>query len=273
MEENRIGIPPQLMKGQKGVRIGFEKWSDGLVVFNKPSFIASKADPWFARMPDLESGFNSQIPLGKPELEHHGVDEVRVCNPLEPECTGAVLASTKAEMAEQWKNAYGSFQFTFHYLLVTRKTGKRAPMFTDLPLMRHFKNERMQVSHNLGKKTRSQFTPILEGRDADAWLASTRYPRLHQFRIHGRECDLPMLRDPLYDPTYPPQMLEENPFKLEWAHCYAIQAAPELGLSKTQIEATPPKHWKRNLRKTGLEIDEILEKTTQILKNITLPIE
>ena len=273
MEENRIGIPPQLMKGQKGVRIEFEEWAEGLLVFNKPGSIAAKADPWFGKMPDLESGFNEQIPLGKPELEHHGVTEVRVCNPLESECTGATLASSKVESAEQWKNAFGSFRFTFHYIMITRKSDIQKPLHSDLPLMRHFKNQRMQVSHNLGKKTRTQFTPIAQGRSADAWLASTRYPRLHQIRVHARESGIPLVRDPLYDPNYPADLLKENPFRLEWCHCYAIQAAPELGLAKSQIEAAPPKYWKRNLRKTGLEIDEILVTTRQIIENITLPIE
>jgi 23S rRNA-/tRNA-specific pseudouridylate synthase len=273
MEDHRIGIPPQLMKGQKGERIPIEHWEEGLIVFNKPSSIASKADPWFAQMPDLESAFNEQISAGKPELEHHGITEIRVCNAAECECTGAVLASSKVETVEKWKNAFGSFRFTFHYLLITRKSRKFTPMECSLPLVRHFKNQRMFVSHNLGKKTRTQFTPICEGRTAEAWLASTRYPRLHQLRLHARESGIPLLRDPLYDPTYPPEMLEKNPFQLEWCHCFSIQASPELALEKTKIQAGPPKYWKRNLRKTGLEIDEVTDTAIQIIENITLPFE
>ncbi len=273
MEENRIGIPPQLMKGQKGERIPFEHWGEGLIVLNKPCTLASKADPWFAKKPDLESAFNAQIPSGKPELQHHGITDMRVCNPLESETTGAVLTSVTQESIEHWRNAYGSFQFQFHTLLVTRKTDKVNPIKCDLPLMRHFKNERMMVSHNLGKKAYTQFTLLCSGRDADAWLASSRYPRLHQFRVHARESGIPLLRDPLYDPDYPEDLLKKNPYKLDWAHCYCIDAAKELDLLKPRVKAAPPKYWKRNLRKTGLEIDEILGKSDEIIENITLPIE
>jgi len=273
MEEHRIGIPPELMKREKGERIPIEHWGEGLMVFNKPQGVASKADPWFAQMPDLESAFNTQIQNGKPELAHHGIVEIRTCNPLECDTTGAVLSTIDSETAEKWRNAFGSFQFSFHTILITRKSGLKEPIDCKLPLMRHFNNERMVVSHNLGKKTSTRFTPICEGRTAEAWLASTRYPRIHQFRVHARESGIPMLRDPLYDPTYPADMLALDPFKLEWAHCYCIQGATELGLSKPHVKMEVPKYWKRNLRKSGLEIDEILDKCGQIIEKITLPIE
>jgi len=273
MEDHRIGIPPQLMKRDKGERIPIEHWGEGLMVFNKPQAIASKSDPWFAQIPDLETAFNEQIAAGKPELQHHGITELRVCNPLEAEATGAVLSSITTEAAEHWRNAFGSYKFQFHFLLVTRKTEKNQTFDCDLPLMRHFKNQRMMVSHNLGKKTHTRFSLLCKGRDADAWLGSTRYPRLHQLRVHTRESGIPMLRDPLYDPTYPPELVEQDLMKLDWIHAYCIQASPELGLPQPFVKTSPPKYWKRNLRKTGLEIDEILQKSDEIIENITLPIE
>lgn len=273
MEPHRIGIPPTLMRGEKGQRIPIEHWGDGLLVFNKPSVLAAKSDPWFLDSVDLESAFNEQIPTGKPELEHHGITELRTFNPLERGASGAVLASTTPESAEHWRNAYGSFQFQFHHILITRKSERKASFECRLPLMRHFKQQRMQVSHQLGKKACTHFAPLGEGSTADAWLASTRYPRLHQLRLHARESGIPMLRDPLYDPSYPPEMLSSEPYRFEWMHAHRVDACPSLGLDRTSVFLPPPKYWKRTLRRIGLEIDELITKSEEIIKNITLPIE
>lgn len=272
MEEDRIGIPARLLNRDKGLRIPIQHWGKGLIVFDKPQGILSKADPWYTHFNELEGAFNVQIPDNKPELIHHGITLLDVFNPLEPEATGLVLASTTEESKVVWKNGYGSRQFIFHTLIVTRKSDKTEPFDCDLPLVRHFKNQLMMVSHNLGKRTDTHFTPITKGRDADVWLASSRYPRLHQFRVHSRERGIPLLRDPLYDPTYPPKFKEEDRQKLDWVHVYAIEADKELETTTKIVKVAPPRYWKRNLRKAGLEIEEILPKTNEIIENITLPI-
>jgi 23S rRNA-/tRNA-specific pseudouridylate synthase len=273
MEEDRIGIPAHLLNRDKGLRIPIRHWGEGLLVFDKPQSIASKADPWFLKDPDLENAFNVQIPDGKPELIHHGIHFIRVFNPLEPEATGVVLACCNEDMREQWKNAYGSRQFIFHTLIITRKSLAPPVINCDLPLVRHFKNQQMMVSHNLGKKTFTRFSLIAQGRNADAWLASAQYPRLHQLRIHSRERGIPLLRDPIYDPTYPENLREADRLKLDWMHNYAVQTNYELNTLSPSVMMPPPKYWKRNLRKVGLEIDEITSKSDEIIENITLPIE
>ena len=117
MEEDRIGIPANLLNRDKGMRIPIVHWGEGLMVFDKPQGIASKADPWYSEFSDLENAFNIQIPNEKPELIHHGVTQLRVLNPIEPEATGIVLASSTKESTGHWKNAYGSQQFTFHHII------------------------------------------------------------------------------------------------------------------------------------------------------------
>jgi 23S rRNA-/tRNA-specific pseudouridylate synthase len=272
MEADRIGIPPTLMQGEKGERIDIEHWADGLLVFNKPSSLASKADPWYPHLPDLETAFNLQIAAGKPELIRHGITELRICNALERDATGAVLASITREGAEYWRNAFGSSRFAFHSILITRKTQRLGTFDCDLPLMRHHNNQRMIISHQGGKKTHTRFTQLISGRDADAWLASTRFPRFHQYRLHARECGIPMLRDPLYDPTYPPAMLEAEPFRMEWLHSYCVVDTAPVAGQKPCLRADPPKYWKRTLRRLGLEIDEILPKSEGMIEEMTLPI-
>ena len=273
MEEDRIGIPPQLLGRDKGLRIPIQHWGEGLLVFDKPQGIASKADPWYANDPDLESAFNAQIPEGKPELIHHGIEQLGVFNPLEPEATGIVLACCNVATRDQWKNAFGSRQFIFHSLIVTRKSSITEAFNCDLPLVRHFVNQQMIVSHNLGKKTFTRFTPLAEGRSADTWLASTRYPRMHQLRVHSRERSIPPSRDPIYDPDYPQDLREADRAKLDWVHGYAVQNGGAPATDSPIVKVPAPRYWKRNLRKCGLEIEEITAKADEIIENITLPIE
>ena len=273
MEEDRIGIPPQLLGRDKGLRIPIHHWGNGLLVFDKPQGISAKADPWHPDEPDLEGAFNAQVPEGKPELIHHGIEFVMVFNPLEPEATGAVLACCREESKDQWKNAYGSSQFIFHHIIITRKSSIAEAFNCDLPLVRHFVNQQMMVSHNLGKKTFTRFTPLVEGRGADAWLASTRYLRMHQLRVHSRERGIPPSRDPIYDPDYPQDLREPDRAKLDWIHSYAIRNDNAPATNSLIVRFEPPRYWKRNLRKAGLEIDEILPKADEIIENITLPIE
>jgi 23S rRNA-/tRNA-specific pseudouridylate synthase len=273
MESDRIGIPANLLSRDKGLRIPIEHWGDGLLVFDKPQSIAAKADPWYPEYPDLERCFNAQIPLEKPELKAHGISQMSILNSLEPEVTGAVLATINEDNMEHWKNQFGSFQFSFHFLLISKKSTLTNDGSCDLPIVRHFKNQHMMVSHRLGKKAFTQFSLLDTGRDAQAWLASTRYPRLHQIRIHCREQKIRLLNDPRYDPDYPESSREEDLHKLDWVHCFAVASEPNSLTSSPIAYSTPPKYWKRNLRKSGLEIDSILEKSRHKIKNMTLPIE
>jgi 23S rRNA-/tRNA-specific pseudouridylate synthase len=274
MESDRIGIPSRLLKRDKGLRIPIEHWGEGLLVFNKPQSIASKADPWYLETPDLESCFNLQIADQKPELIEHGLSQVAVLNPLEPEATGLVLASIDTQSKDHWKNLFGSSQFTFHYILITKiSKGKQKDGVCNLPLVRHFKNQHMIVSHRLGKKANTCFTCIETGRQAQAWLASTRYPRLHQPRIHAKELGLSLLNDPRYNPEPGLENLEDELHKLDWVHCYAVRGEDQAETKSTVAYAEPPKYWKRNLRKQGLEIDAICEKSRLLVENMALPNE
>ncbi len=270
MEENRVGIPPKLLNRDKGLRIAFEKWAPGLAVFDKPTGIASKSDPWFD-VTNMEKAFNAQIREGKPELEHHGITSFTSLNVLEPDVSGLALCCIDNEQREHWSNAFGSFDFEFHAILVSQRKDLMDPFVCDLPLARHYVNRHMYISHKEGKQSATHFHPLTKGRSATAWLASSRYPRLHQFRLHAQEKGLPLISDPLYG-NHSHLKPGEEPKNLDWLHSYGVSNRESTELTKPHIAVAPPKHWKRYLRKIGLEIDEICQEAYKIIENRSLPV-
>ena len=276
MELDRIGIPARLLRGEKGARIPIVHWADGLAALNKPEGVASRNDPWHGGVADLDSAFNEQIHENKPELAAHGITQFSSINPLEPEATGAVLSSLTHEARAAWKNEYGSFQFGFHFLIVCEKSDASGSVVEcRLPINRHFKKRRMIISHQQGKKSYSRFENLARARSAEVWLGSTRFPRLHQMRLHACESGIPVLDDPIYVAERPNarSSSETGGSGSPWIHSYAIRADSLPGLTPRRIAFEPPRHWKRYLRRHGIELAEILSAAEQIIENRTLPIE
>ncbi len=273
MEEDRIGIPAHLLGQEKGVRIPIIHWGEGMVLLNKPQGIASKQDPWYPDFPNMESVFNLQIEAGKPELSHHKIHQFKVMSSLEPEVTGLVAVCTNEENSDEWTNAYGSNQLEFGFLLIGSKFSEPKKIECDHPIVRHHNGKKMQVSHRLGKQAKTVFHPLLNGRDAGAWLALTSFPRFHQIRLHAMESGVRLIKDPIYLPGTVEDPQGEGRLKLDWMHAYSVTNHSSLETESSVMALEPPKYWKRNLRKLGIEIEEVRVVADEILQNKTLPEE
>jgi hypothetical protein len=111
-------------------------------------------------------------------------------------------------------------------------------------------------------------------------LASTRYPRLHQIRVHSRESGIPLLQDPVYEPLPPPEkILSKRPKdrenarpRLEWIHALSVVPDATLGTQPTEFTVPVPRFWRGYLRRMLLDPLAIEEKSLALLQNRALPI-
>jgi hypothetical protein len=292
MEPNRIGIPGEIIGRHTGFRFDIRPWAEGLIVIDKPQGITSRPDPFYPDAISLEVPINLQAAAEKPELQHHGISKLSIFNSLEPEVPGLVLASITEASRGHWKNAYGSQFFTFHSVMVCKPHDPTVTTIEcKLPLARHHVGKYQMVSHNLGKKSITRMTLVEASRHASIWIASTRYPRPHQIRVHSRESGLFLLQDPLYDTTPQPetasilahgtrrtgrgQVKKEKPMapRLEWIHSIAIAADAGLGCNQPIQFCPLPRFWRGFLRRLELDPIPLEEKMTTVIQNITLPIE
>lgn len=192
-----ISFPPGYL-GRQSAKFPLLANDDRFFAVNKPAGVACFRHDWSEGLPDISMALRRELLNQKPQLERLGVQGLfRVYN-LDPEVSGALLYAKTPEMEELLKNASGSRQLVYRYhLLAAAETDGRA-FVCDLPIARHFQEDRMLVTHSTGKKCETRFTYLRNFGRYQLWEAETRDMRPHQVRLHAAEMGLRIVGESLY---------------------------------------------------------------------------
>lgn len=167
-------------------------------VLNKLSGLLGKQHPWFQGRPDVCSAIRAQLEAGKPELKRLGVTGAYLVYSPEPDLAGPMLFAKDRDAGEFLKNALGSDQLGFDYLMVTEAKTDGSRLHCELPVGSHRTEARSVVSHKFGKKSSTTFKKLHETPSITLWRARTKLPRMDQIRIHAYEVGIPVFGDRLY---------------------------------------------------------------------------
>lgn len=192
-----IGFPEGRLR-EKPVRLAvLENRTDWFAV-NKLAGILPQAHPWYPDQPNLTFAIREQIEAGKKELQRFGISKcLHVCG-AECEFSGPSLFAKTHGGASRLRNAFGSNQIGFRYLLFTRSRLSCSKLSCNLPVGQHRIHPRSVVTHRYGKKSDTRFLQLGEAEGVYLWEAFTVHPRLHQVRLHASELGIPVLGDKWY---------------------------------------------------------------------------
>lgn len=148
----------------------------------------------------MAESINWQADREKPELQRLGIgrEGVRAVFTLEPEISGVGLFSVGEAAGEFYRNAFGSELMEFVFDLVAVQAPQEDEARCDLPIARHGHEARMLISHQSGKKSFTEFRRLGRRGRYTMWEARTRFPRLHQIALHGREVGIVILAEGRY---------------------------------------------------------------------------
>lgn len=196
-----LGFPPPFL-GEAPVRLPVLGRGDGWIALEKPAGIGLRAHPWDPAVKDIDRALNQQLRAGKGELTRTGATRFASAYYLDPEIAGVGLFATTSESQDRLRNAVGSQQAEFRFLLALPEAadGVADPeMVCEAPLLPHRTKPMMVPSTAKGKKTRTRFRRLARVSSGWAlWEASTGLLRPHQIRVHASLCGLPIPGDALY---------------------------------------------------------------------------
>lgn len=220
-----VGFPSPLL-GPEPRRLAVLWRSPSLLVLEKPAGV------WVAPVdgpnagPSIVQGLRVQA--GKPELGRLGIGGVHPVFTYEPEVSGMAVFAQGKEWVDPWCNCFGSGGMELRFLLLIRDPPSFSRVTCDLPLQRQPEQDRVRVSHRLGKQARTEFRALSHWGTLALWEARARFLRWHQIRLHARECGLNLTGESLYGVT-PPVRLRECPRR--GIQNWDPDAAPHPGLA------------------------------------------
>lgn len=199
-----IGFPPPLL-GMEPARLPVIADDGDLLALAKPPQVLVLPDNWYPRIPVLVESIRYQAEQGKRELQRLGVPEsgLHAVFAMDPDVTGVVVLTRRAETGEALRNDLGSSLCRFRFHLVAEQAPDTEETFCELPLARHYSQPRMVVSNRTGKKSWTRFRRLDRIGRFTLWEAETDLPRPHQVCIHAAECGIRVLGDPLYAASEP----------------------------------------------------------------------
>lgn len=199
-----IGFPPPLL-GFRPQRLPVIWQREGGFAVAMPNDVQILMDNWYPRTPMLAESINYQAAQGKPELDRLGVTKLGVTAiyTMEPDLSGVALFATTPEMAEFWRNAYGSDAFSLRIQFVAEAAPADPELDCELPIARHSREKRSLVSHSSGKKAQTHFRRLERMGRFSLWEATTHFYRMHQLPLHASEVGISILGDTLYARSRP----------------------------------------------------------------------
>lgn len=165
---------------------------------NKPAGLACFQHDWTLGKPDISMALRRELIAEKPQLSRLGIQGLFRAYNLDAELSGVLLFAKNEENETLLKNAAGSNQLTYRYHLLAAYEGVERSFFSDLPIARHFQENRMLVSHKTGKKCETTLRYVRSFGQYQLWEAETSSMRLHQVRVHAAERGLRIVGETLY---------------------------------------------------------------------------
>lgn len=196
---NQIGFPPPLL-GEFPQRLNVLARGADWFALEKPPGVAVSFQDWEERgIPGLTEALVTQIKADKPELNRQGINWVSPVYALDSEMSGIALFALTEDAAKKMRNSLGSKEFKFTFSFLARSAPDLPPEIAcDLPLAKHQRLPQIIVSHTSGKMSETTFVKGEAIGPYHQWTAVTRYPRLHQVRVHACESGLLIPGDPRY---------------------------------------------------------------------------
>lgn len=171
-------------------------YEDGILALEKPAGTLIDAYPWYPNAPSMVFELKQQREqdlLGKYDLKNiYGIYA------LEPEVTGVGLIACNKETCRYLRNVFGSDQMLFRFIFLSKSSLNKDSLECDLPIAKHYTEERVVISNKTGKKCKTLFKLLAASGDYQVWEAKTTYLRMHQIRIHASESGISILGDNLY---------------------------------------------------------------------------
>lgn len=214
-----LTFPPKTF-GESAVALPVIFRGNGVAALAKPAGIAVDEHPWTGTRPTLCGELRRRIARGSASALALGLARPAAVALADAEISGVVLlADREGGVLEAWRNALGSGQFLFRFLLLsrispagtrtvagttgTRKRGEKCAGAAEeiscaLPVAAHFSEPRALISRRTGKRAETRFLCVEKFGTFELWAAETAFPRLHQIRLHAAEVGLPIVGDPLY---------------------------------------------------------------------------
>lgn len=264
-----IGFPPPLL-GEVPLRLPIVANSDHWLALNKPAGAGVRAYPWDEGIPNLDGALNQQLQAEKPELVALDAELFGSIYYIEPEVSGVALFGKSRDAIAQLRNAYGSGEFEFSYLCVSRihpSATVGEVLEADAPLLPHDWKLKMIPSTAKGKRAQTRFKCLGISTSGWAlWEAKTRYPRVHQIRAHAAVLGIALLGDALYGGPDVPLLADLMPKKRGPGMRAAIFTGIALHLKKVRLPldhepsacdslAEAPKAFSVMLKRLGLPVD------------------
>lgn len=173
-------------------------WSKpDLFALEKPPGLLTAPSPFFPKGPSIEKALETRL---TPQDPSSSVLYVRSIFSLDADCSGCGLFSTDPALTEHYRNAYGSYQFTFVFHLLVQANTLADSLGCDLPIFHEPYAPLGFISHKQGKKAQTQFqrlerlSPYYE-----LWEAQATYLRPYHIRLHAKACGLKIVGESLVD--------------------------------------------------------------------------
>lgn len=260
-QEHHLSVPIQ---GKDAQCSAFHYIPHGLLMIEKPADILIESHPWYpecmhlvkALTQSLKSSVSNTMMLAKPEC-------IKQIYTLDAEITGFGLIALTRDHLTIFRNAYGSYQleFTFTFLALSRRSNAD-PFICELPIEALVERPSVRISHRYGKKAQTHFQLLQDLGDYQLWQAQTRYPRLHQIRIHAAESGLAIVGETMYTqcpaiylssikPRFYKEKLEEKPLYANMClHLEKVVVDPLVAADiPTTYELSKPKSFEVMLKK------------------------
>lgn len=142
---------------------------------------------------------NKRLAGKQPSFSPLGFDKIFPVYCCEPEISGIILVAG-TQTCSRWRDILGSRLMKFYFEFIAGRVPEAEnAFFCDLPVAKHFTENRAVVSSTTGKKSRTEFYRVSGGNTFEKWRAETSFPRFHQIRIHAKECGLLIAGDEVYN--------------------------------------------------------------------------
>lgn len=170
--------------------------NNDVLALDKPEGILIDAYPWYPDVGSIVLGLRQQMAQGLLEKCH--LESTYAVYALEPEVTGVALIASNKHSSSYLRNEFGSGKLLFRFIFLTKSGLDTSFVECDLPIAKHYTENRAVISNRTGKKCKTWFRLVEAQGEYQVWEAQTTYLRMHQIRIHAMESGIAIVGDHLY---------------------------------------------------------------------------
>ena len=175
-------------------------FEDGdLFALDKPARLLTSPDRFDVERPNLMKLLHDGIAQQKPWARERQLTYLANAHRLDFETSGVLLLAKNKPALITLANAFGSEQPLKKYIALVWGCPPEKTFAVDAKLAPHpLKIGQMQVNHQSGKKSRTEFEVLEQFSDWSLLRCTPLTERTHQLRIHLKHAGFPLVGDELY---------------------------------------------------------------------------